>query len=133
MQEVKIREEEYDRVKDLSARISGIPANMRLANRERRLLMHGPARLTGGSTSGSETSLTDRRIPRMSADPGAYDDVQGVACIFTDLMLLASSHDSRKDTSWVLLKADGLSRVLGVEQLKDHIEGKSIAKHWTWM
>ncbi|EJD38351.1 hypothetical protein AURDEDRAFT_187753 [Auricularia subglabra TFB-10046 SS5] len=41
MLEVRSREEEYERVKDLSTRISGLPHNFALARRERRLVAQG--------------------------------------------------------------------------------------------
>ncbi|KZT01281.1 uncharacterized protein LAESUDRAFT_815982 [Laetiporus sulphureus 93-53] len=41
LEEVRIREEEYDFVKDIFSRIVGIPQSARLAKRERRLLHHG--------------------------------------------------------------------------------------------
>ncbi|KAI0683462.1 hypothetical protein BC835DRAFT_1395010 [Cytidiella melzeri] len=39
--EVKVREEEYDYVKDISCRIEGLLPSVQLATRERRLLWHG--------------------------------------------------------------------------------------------
>lgn len=41
MQEVKAREEEYERTKDLQNRFKGLPEHFRLARRDRRLLCHG--------------------------------------------------------------------------------------------
>ena len=41
MQEVKAREEEYDYVKSLAARIAGMPPGFKLARRERRLIAQG--------------------------------------------------------------------------------------------
>lgn len=41
MQEVKAREEEYDYVKSLAARITGMPPGFKLARRERRLIAQG--------------------------------------------------------------------------------------------
>lgn len=41
MHEVKIREEEYDFVKDMSSRIEGLLPSVQLARRERRLLWYG--------------------------------------------------------------------------------------------
>jgi hypothetical protein len=42
MWEVKLREEEYGFVKDVSQRIHGLPDAAQLARRERRVLAHGP-------------------------------------------------------------------------------------------
>ncbi|KAI5121536.1 hypothetical protein M0805_002596 [Coniferiporia weirii] len=41
MREVKLREEEYMFVKDLISRVRGLPNNVQLARRERRLVAHG--------------------------------------------------------------------------------------------
>src|SRR5260370_4983771 len=41
MQEVKAREEEYDYVKSLATRITGMPPGFKLARRERRLIAQG--------------------------------------------------------------------------------------------
>ena len=41
MREVKLREEEYVFVKDLLARIRGLPSSIQLVRRERRLVAHG--------------------------------------------------------------------------------------------
>jgi hypothetical protein len=48
MTEVKHREDEYDRVKDISSRLEGLPSTVQLARRERRLLAHGLLRLAEG-------------------------------------------------------------------------------------
>ena len=42
MWEVKLREEEYAFVKDVTRRVHGLPDAAQLARRERRLLAHGP-------------------------------------------------------------------------------------------
>lgn len=41
MREVKLREDEYTFVKDLMSRIRGLPNNVQLVRRERRLIAHG--------------------------------------------------------------------------------------------
>lgn len=42
MWEVKLREDEYNFIKDVARRIHGLPESAQLARRERRLLAHGP-------------------------------------------------------------------------------------------
>lgn len=45
MQEVKVREEEYDKIKDLASTIEGLASPSSLARRERRLVVRGSCRL----------------------------------------------------------------------------------------
>jgi hypothetical protein len=70
MTEVKIREDEYDLVKNLSQRIKALPSSVRLAKRGRRLLFQGQLLRVQPTTPSSEAGLpllNDRR--KSSADP----------------------------------------------------------------
>ena len=78
MREVRIREEEYDLVKDIMDRIEGLPPSVQLASRERRLLARGRLlRISGNggtrganpvypSFAGTPASTRDRSVQRQS-------------------------------------------------------------------
>ncbi|KAF4583965.1 hypothetical protein EYR40_002463 [Pleurotus pulmonarius] len=74
MTEVKIREDEYDLVKGLSTRIRGLPADLELPRRDRRLVMEGVLRQVQ-PTPGREMSSPTQMSTSPSFDPSRRSDM----------------------------------------------------------
>jgi hypothetical protein len=94
MREVKAREDEYDTVKSIASGIDGLPSLMKLAKRERRLLVNGELNWVA-----STCSLVH-------------------VFVFTDLLLLATP-TSDQDKPWILCPELGVSRLLEAEENVD--------------
>ncbi len=74
MTEVKIREDEYDLVKGLSSRIRGLPADLELPRRDRRLVMEGVLRQVQ-PTPGREMPSPTQMSTSPSFDPSRRSDM----------------------------------------------------------
>ncbi|THH18555.1 hypothetical protein EW146_g2465 [Bondarzewia mesenterica] len=74
MREVKIREEEYDLVKDIMSRIHGLPPSVQLARRERRFLARG--RLLRAFGSDKLRAIKDANYVYPSFGPATVDELR---------------------------------------------------------
>lgn len=69
MTEVKIREDEYELIKDIATRLQGLPPTAQLARRERRLLVQGTLNLMESKVAPREHSRLDNlSVPISQSD-----------------------------------------------------------------
>lgn len=108
MSEVKLREDEYDSVKDIASRIKNLPHFTRLAKRERRLLTQGLLDL----------DPSEMLAPPEFAMSSARILVQ--VFVFTDLVIFAqptTRKRSKKAQEWQLLDHIGIVRILAIAEI----------------
>lgn len=106
MSEVKLREDEYDSVKDIASRIDNLPLSARLAKRERRLLTQGLLDLDPSQTTPIDFATSSTRILAQ-------------VFVFTDLVIFAqpiSRKRSKKAQEWRLLDRIGVVRILAITE-----------------
>lgn len=76
LNEVRVREDEYELIKSFSTRIQGLPSSFLLATRERRLLFRGPLHLVYADKDNCETGLPTPALSQcyshIPKTPGTY-------------------------------------------------------------